>query len=75
MTVQKVEVEKYTCDNCGKTDYDEIGDPPVGITIHWFEVTAGGSGGTIWACRETCAVRALRRRHDIEFAREEAARQ
>lgn len=67
MAQDKVEALRMECDACGATQLVEAGvDQPNGITVTWVEMTpSGGDGGTFWACREVCAVRALRRRHEI----------
>lgn len=65
--VKTLEVETYTCDSCGASTTIPLnaGESVEGITLDWFEITSwGATGGKLWACRLTCAIKALRNRHD-----------
>ncbi len=67
MARRKVEAVELACDGCGALHYEIEGEPVHGISINWTEIAGtGGWGGQLWACKEACAVKALRRRNKIE---------
>lgn len=75
MGTRKIEAVEHTCDGCGKREYEIEGEPPMWIFITWTEISGGGGqGGKFEACRQVCAVKALKKRDAIEQQKEEEAR-
>lgn len=72
MSVVKKEVEKYTCDGCGRVHVVEEGDDlPDGYHLEVTHIGAhGGDGGKVFACRPNCIRKAVENYREAEAYRD-----
>lgn len=67
MGTRKVQAIENQCDGCGRIEIAANDEPPHWIWVDWVQVDGtGGFGGKLIVCTERCAIKALKRRHEIE---------
>lgn len=60
MVKETVNVDKYTCDACGKVVFAHTVDDLLGIVGEAFEYTSSSGGGADWyACSRKCVGKAV----------------
>ena len=64
-----VKAERFTCDGCGAEALVEVGDElPYGYHGSHMHISAyGGNGGTWYACKRACIVKAVERAEAAEW--------